>query len=87
MIIHAAFPRLRPLGFDSRPSATRLLIGRMARDIRRLGALDSEAAAVRALSACPYRLLDVAALAGEALSEAQFEMRQRAVARTMKASR
>lgn len=47
------------------------LIGRMAADLRRIGATASEADAIRALSACPYRMDAVAALAGEALVEAQ----------------
>lgn len=56
-----------------------LLVKAMAADLRRLGATDSERSAIRALSAAPYRLGDVAALAEDAL----FEARQNAVTAEM----
>ena len=48
-----------------------LLVKRMADDLRRHNALVSERDAIRALSACGYRLGDVAVLASEALLEAR----------------
>lgn len=66
-----------PLVWRARPDSE--LVADMARRLRAMNALASEADAIRALSSGPYRLGDVAALAGEALYAAQ----QAGVAETM----
>lgn len=63
-------------------SEQRELVTRMAADLRRLDALGGEAEAVRALSACPYRMDDVARFAGQALFEARLDI----VGRIMRAN-
>jgi hypothetical protein len=55
------------------------LISNMAAHLLRLGAMGSEAEAIRALACGPYRLGDVAALAGDAL----YAARQKALASAM----
>lgn len=61
------------------PFDRQLLVKAMAADLVRLGAIQDERAAIRALTAAPYRLGDVAALAEDAL----YEARQAAVAAEM----
>jgi hypothetical protein len=58
------------------------LVHRMAADLRRVNAIESERHALRALMAGPYRWGDVAALVNDAL----FEARQSAVSETMASS-
>lgn len=70
---HAAAPS--PLDAASYHSLDReeALVARMAADLRRLDAFGSEAEAVRALSACPYRMQDIVRFAGQALFAARLE--------------
>lgn len=66
-----------PLAFRGKPE--RELVADMAAHLRKVNVLGTEADAIRALCAGPYRLGDVATLAGDALFDAQ----QQAAADTM----
>jgi hypothetical protein len=75
---HPQIFRRDPLAWIG-PRSEAEMVEIMAAKLRRMNALGSEADAIRALSSGPFRLGDVAALAGAAL----FEARQAAVATEM----